>query len=96
MSIDSRHQLLVQQLKDIQGSQLLRGLSQQRRDRMMGDLAEMWGRLTVLGVLWTEFGSVARWLTGAAVRRCLAHVSAALDILETGRPLSLSERDPCR
>lgn len=93
--IKAHIRLLVQRLKDIESSQLLRGLSQQRRDRMGDDLAELWGRLQVLGSLWAGLGLVARWLTATAIRRHLCRIGVALDILETGRPLSLTERDPC-
>ncbi len=96
MSIEAHRQLLEQQLRDIQNSQLLRGLSYQRRERMTGDLIELGGRLQILGALWSEFTPLTRWLAGRTVRRCLSRISLALDILETGRPLSLTERAPCR
>lgn len=94
MSIAAYHQLLVQFHRDISGRPQ-GALSSQRHDRMLGDLAELLGRLQVLGTLWSLLSPPARWLAGGAVRRCLRRIHLALDILDTGRPLSLVERDPC-
>lgn len=94
MSIAAYHLLLVKFHRDISDN-LQDGLSAQRRDRMLGDLAELLGRLQALGTLWSLLSPPARWLAGGAVRRCLRRLHDALDILDAGRPLSLVERDPC-
>lgn len=95
MSIAAYHQLLMQFHRNISDN-LQDGLSAQLRDRMLGDLAELLGRLQIIGVLWSQLSPPARWLASRAVRRCLRRIHDALDILDGGRPLSLVERDPCR
>lgn len=94
MSIAAYHEHLVRFHRDISDC-LQGGRSGQRHDRMLGDLAELLGRLQILGVLWSLLSPPARWLAGGAVRRCLRRIHDALDILNTGCPLSLVERDPC-
>ena len=90
MSIASHIALLKHQGHDVHDR--LQNTLTVHRERILGDWAEVWGRLITLESLWFAMGPLQHYLMRGLIRRSLVRTGVAFDVLETERPLNLMHR----